>query len=97
MADIFGETCVRSLPLQTDIDQQELDCGNQDEHSSMRSRSVIKMLVGELNSRVRRKPMKPSSFTGADVRARGPDGRKRKPHCSFMSRGSVRAANRESS
>ena len=34
-------------------------------HSSSALTMVIRMLVGELNSRVRRKPMKPVVFTGA--------------------------------
>ena len=34
-------------------------------HSSNALTMVIRMLVGELNSRVRRKPMKPVVFTGA--------------------------------
>ena len=34
-------------------------------HSSSALTIVIRMLVGELNSRVRRKPIKPVVFTGA--------------------------------
>ena len=56
---------VRSVPVQTASTSRNLSAGTIMNHSSSALTIVIRMLVGELNSRVRRKPMKPVVFTGA--------------------------------
>ena len=53
------------MPLQTASTSRNLIAGTTMNHSSSALTIVIRMLVGELNSRVRRKPTKPVVFTGA--------------------------------
>ena len=61
----LGRQAVRSLPVQTASNSVNLSAGTTINHSSNAQTIVIRMLVGELNRRVRRKPMKPVVFTGA--------------------------------
>ena len=56
---------LRSLPVQTASISTNLIAGTTMNHSSSALTIVIRMLVGELNSRVRRKPTKPVVLTGA--------------------------------
>ena len=56
---------MRSVPVQTASISRNLTEGTTMNHSSSALTIVIRMLVGELNSRVRRKPTKPVVFTGA--------------------------------
>ena len=56
---------MRSVPVQTASTSTNLSAGTTMNHSSSALTIVIRMLVGELNSRVRRKPTKPVVFTGA--------------------------------
>src|SRR6202790_1252823 len=56
---------LRSLPLQTASTSRNLSAGTTTNQSSSALVIVIRMLVGELNSLVRRKPTKPVVFTGA--------------------------------
>ena len=62
---LFGRQAVRSVPVQTASTSRNLIVGTRMNHSSSALTMVIRMLVGELNSRVRRKPTKPVVFTGA--------------------------------
>ena len=61
----LGRQAVRSVPVQTASTSRNLSAGTMMNHSSSALTIVIRMLVGELNRRVRRKPMKPVVFTGA--------------------------------
>ena len=61
----LGRQAVRSVPVQTASTSRNLSVGTTINHSSSALTIVIRMLVGELNSRVRRKPTKPVVFTGA--------------------------------
>ncbi len=56
---------VRSLPLQTASTKANFSAGTTMNHSNNALTIVIRMLVGELNSRVRRKPTKPVVLIGA--------------------------------
>ena len=56
---------MRSVPVQTASTSRNFSAGTRMNHSSSALTIVIRMLVGELNRRVRRKPMKPVVFTGA--------------------------------
>ena len=62
---LFARHAVRSLPVQTASISVNLIAGTRMNHNSSAQTIVIRMLVGVLNSRVRRKPMKPVVFTGA--------------------------------
>src|SRR3954470_4953018 len=61
----LARQAVRSLPVQTASTSRNLSAGTTVNHSSSTLTIVIRILVGELNSRVRRKPTKPVVFTGA--------------------------------
>ena len=61
----FGRQAVRSLPVHTASISTNFIVGTSRNHSSSAQTIVTRMLDGELNSRVRRKPMKPVVFTGA--------------------------------
>src|SRR5881275_375629 len=61
----LGRHAVRSVPLQTASTSANLNAGTTMNHSNSALTIVIRMLVGELNRRVRRKPTKPEVFTGA--------------------------------
>src|SRR6476661_4484063 len=56
---------VRSLPVQTASTSRNLSAGTTVNHNSSALTMVIRILVGELNSRVRRKPTTPVVLTGA--------------------------------
>src|SRR5437763_4648073 len=64
-AGFFGRQAVRSVPVQTASTSANFSAGTTMNHSSRALTIVIRMLVGELNRRVRRKPTKPVVFTGA--------------------------------
>src|SRR5258708_4428467 len=61
----FGRHAVRSLPVHTASNSTNLIAGTTMNHNSSALTIVIRILVGELNRRVRRKPTKPVVFTGA--------------------------------
>src|SRR5882724_2103370 len=61
----LARQAVRSLPVQTASISTNLSAGTTVNHSSSALTIVIRILVGELNRRVRRKPTKPVVFTGA--------------------------------
>src|SRR4029078_13746897 len=61
----FGRQAVRSLPVQTASISVNFSAGTRRNQSSKTLTMVIRMLVGELKRRVRRKPTKPVVFTGA--------------------------------
>src|SRR6476660_10589015 len=56
---------VRSLPGQTASTSRNFTAGTTVNHSSRMLTMVSRMLVGELNRRVRRKPIKPVVLIGA--------------------------------
>src|SRR3977135_483233 len=56
---------LRSLPVQTASISRNFSAGTTTNQSRSALVIVIRMLVGELNSFVRRKPTKPVVFTGA--------------------------------
>src|SRR6202051_4447403 len=55
---------VRSLPVQTASTSRNFSAGTTVNHSKRMLTMVSRMLVGELNRRVRRKPTKPVVLTG---------------------------------
>ena len=62
---LLARQAVRSWPVQTASISTNLIAGTTMNHNSSALTIVIRMLVGELNRRVRRNPMKPVVFTGA--------------------------------
>ena len=62
---VSDKTGVRSLPVHTASTSRNWTAGTIVNHNSSAPRMVISILVGVLNKRVRRKPMKPVVFTGA--------------------------------
>ena len=64
--EVRQESTVSTTPIgQTASTNANFTAGTTITHNSSRLTIVIRMLVGELNRRVRRKPMKPVVFTGA--------------------------------
>src|SRR6195256_6595637 len=62
---LSARQAVRSLPVQTASTSMNLSAGTTMNHSASALTIVIRMLVGELNNRVRRKPTKPVVLIGA--------------------------------
>src|SRR6266403_4956993 len=60
-----GRHAVRSLPVQTASTSMNFSAGTTVNHNKSMLTMVSRMLVGELNRRVRRKPTKPVVLIGA--------------------------------